>query len=75
MPIYEFRCEICGTKFEELVKVGTESIPCPVCGNKKTNRLISCCAFSVGGKTVTTSSSTSCTSCSGGSCVSCGVGK
>ena len=31
MPIYEFECESCGERFEELVAAG-EDVRCPVCG-------------------------------------------
>jgi putative FmdB family regulatory protein len=36
MPIYEYRCEDCGTKFEKLVR-RTSDVPeigCPSCGEK-----------------------------------------
>ena len=40
MPIYEFECEGCGARFEELV--GTEAAaPCPTCGSERTRRLYS----------------------------------
>jgi putative FmdB family regulatory protein len=34
MPIYEYRCESCGTKFEKLVRRTTdaEGLGCPSCG-------------------------------------------
>jgi putative FmdB family regulatory protein len=41
MPIYEFECEECGVRFEELVAVGATEIPCPKCGSGQTRRLIS----------------------------------
>jgi len=36
MPIYEYRCEDCGTKFEKLVRRmnGTAEVECPSCGQK-----------------------------------------
>ncbi len=36
MPIYEYRCEDCGSKFEKLVRRAAESadIECPSCGQK-----------------------------------------
>ena len=36
MPIYEYKCEDCGTKFEKLVRRSTETseIECPSCGEK-----------------------------------------
>jgi putative FmdB family regulatory protein len=45
VPIYEFRCESCGHRFEELVgsHVGTDesSVRCPKCGAERVERLIS----------------------------------
>lgn len=36
MPIYEYRCEDCGTKFEKLVRRASErsDVDCPSCGQK-----------------------------------------
>lgn len=31
MPIYEFQCEACGARFEDLVPAGTESVVCQEC--------------------------------------------
>jgi putative FmdB family regulatory protein len=41
MPIYEFRCEECGARFERLVGAGTEAVPCPDCGSTGTVRVYS----------------------------------
>ncbi len=41
MPIYEFECEECGARFEELVAAGAAPVPCPECGSERTRRLIS----------------------------------
>jgi putative FmdB family regulatory protein len=40
MPIYEFECESCGTRFEELVAAGAE-VACRACGSGRTRRLFS----------------------------------
>lgn len=34
MPIYEYKCESCGAKFEKLVRrsAESESLACPSCG-------------------------------------------
>ena len=37
MPIYEFECSKCGTRFEELVKAG-ETAPCPQCKSPEVTR-------------------------------------
>jgi len=41
MPIYEFECEECGVRFEELVAAGAEAFPCVECGSSHTHRLMS----------------------------------
>ena len=70
MPIYEFRCCNCCEEFETLVFNSNEKITCPKCDGDKVERLMSGFAHkSEGGKMV--SSSSGCSSCSGGSCASC----
>ncbi|HJZ99484.1 MAG TPA: zinc ribbon domain-containing protein [Candidatus Solibacter sp.] len=36
MPIFEYRCQDCGTKFEKLVRRSTEvaGLECPSCGKQ-----------------------------------------
>lgn len=36
MPIYEYKCDDCGTKFEKLMRrsEGTADLACPSCGQK-----------------------------------------
>jgi putative FmdB family regulatory protein len=41
MPVYEFECEECGERFEELTPSETLSLACPACGSKQTRRLLS----------------------------------
>ena len=41
MPIYEFECEECGARFEELLAAGVEVAPCADCGSTRTKRLMS----------------------------------
>lgn len=41
MPIYEFECEGCGARFEELVAAGDVAVACPQCGADRTRRLLS----------------------------------
>jgi putative FmdB family regulatory protein len=41
MPVYEFECEECGERFEELTAAGTERLDCPACGSRRTRRLLS----------------------------------
>ena len=37
MPIYEYKCQDCGAKFEKLVRNGA-SVECPSCGQKHLNQ-------------------------------------
>jgi putative FmdB family regulatory protein len=43
MPIYEYRCEDCETKFEKLVRRSTDvaEIECPSCGQKHLRQVLS----------------------------------
>lgn len=41
MPVYEFECEECGTRFDELVAADASSPPCPACASLKVRRLLS----------------------------------
>lgn len=40
MPIYEFECEECGARFEELVAAAA-AVACPRCGAERPRRLYS----------------------------------
>jgi putative FmdB family regulatory protein len=67
MPIYEYSCPACDTKFDRLVKLmsSTEPVVCPKCGSKKTKRALS--VFAVGAE-----SSKSSESAGPGMCGRCG---
>ena len=76
MPMYEFQCKKCGESFEELAST-TETVPCPHCGSRETERLMSacCCMSGDGGSGAGSSahsSSCGCSGCSGGHCSTCG---
>jgi putative FmdB family regulatory protein len=81
MPIYEYTCNRCDSKFEMMrpFSQSTSSADCPTC-RKPANRIMSTFAsFSVGeGGSVApvagTSGGCSCGSCGGGSCSTCGAG-
>ena len=45
MPIYEYRCQKCGYKFEKLV-FNKEKIKCPRCGSENPKKLFSSFAVS-----------------------------
>lgn len=65
MPIFEYQCSDCDTKFEELVFSSNNSVQCPSCKSEKVDKLISSFSASVSG-----SSATACGKPSG----SCGSG-
>jgi len=71
MPIYEYYCQDCNTKFELIRDIAKANDPakCQKCGSKNTKRLIS--KFYSQGSSENSSSS-GCSSCSGGNCSSCG---
>ncbi len=69
MPIFEYRCKACDTKFEKLVR-GNERVTCPRCGKGKPDKLFS--VFGVkSGEKFTPSSGSACGSCSASSCEGC----
>jgi len=41
MPVYEFECEECANRFEELTSSDTRSLACPECASERTRRLLS----------------------------------
>ncbi|MBM3189946.1 MAG: zinc ribbon domain-containing protein [Chloroflexi bacterium] len=76
MPIYEYRCAGCETKFDLLRSFSQADAParCPVCGGDDTKRAISLFAsFSKGsdGSTRPVGGS-ECAGCASGHCGSCG---
>lgn len=68
MPIHEYTCKACETKFEKLHRTfAEEKVKCPECGSTKTTRELS--SFAV----QTPAPATSCPmaqsgACSGGNC-------
>ncbi|OGV58574.1 MAG: hypothetical protein A2X49_00535 [Lentisphaerae bacterium GWF2_52_8] len=71
MPIYEFECLSCGREFDELVRNAGQAVECCKCSSKKIRKKMSVFGFSGGGRTKTSDSGHSCSSCSGGNCGSC----
>jgi putative FmdB family regulatory protein len=83
MPMHDFQCRSCQCEFEELV-LKDEAVKCPTCGSADTNKLMSCCRFSMGGDNgvskaaqwraqhgAAPSAKSGCAGCSGGSCSTC----
>ena len=71
MPLYEFKCQACGRRFEALVHIGRENdVCCLGCGGRDVRKLVS--AFGIGGgaSRIKTSGS-GCATCSSSSCSTC----
>ena len=68
MPIYEYRCRHCSTRFEKLLRRTGEEIACPSCEGHGVDRLIS--AFAVLSATPTRTPMEACAagSCGSGAC-------
>ncbi len=52
MPLYEYRCATCGSRFEVLRRVGqgSEGLACPECGRAEVEKEFSTFAGSVAGR-------------------------
>lgn len=74
MPIYEYQCQKCQTKFEALrpMKDADEEINCKNCQSTDTKRALSLCYSASDGRSGGSSHGGGCGGCSGGSCGNCG---
>jgi len=74
MPIYEYACLDCGTRFDALrsMKDADTPIACNQCKSEHTSRLLSVFFAQSGGKAVAGVNNGGCASCAGGSCATCG---
>jgi putative FmdB family regulatory protein len=75
MPLYEFDCDACGKKFEELIRSTTERRrpKCPHCKSPNVRKRFS--TFAMSGITPGKGRSNGgggCASCHSGSCATCG---
>jgi len=74
MPIYEYVCQDCHTRFELMRPMRDADTPvnCRQCDSSNTSRLLSVFYASSGGRTVAGGGGGGCAGCAGGSCSSCG---
>jgi len=71
MPIYDYRCDACGTTYDVFHKVRevVEDVVCPSCSSTKHTRLISAPSIRMATGTTKTASETPAPSCCvGGAC-------
>jgi len=68
MPIFEYKCDSCGTKFEKLVRRSDDrgSLSCPECGEQHLSQQMSTFAARANGAPAASSSEMP--SCPGGMC-------
>ena len=66
MPIFEYRCESCESKFEKLVRRADDHVECPSCGKSKLEVQYSTFAAQTNGSPK--SAGDSMPSCPGGMC-------
>ncbi|MBU4534007.1 MAG: zinc ribbon domain-containing protein [Eubacteriales bacterium] len=78
MPIYEFRCDKCGHRFEKLCPMGEtgENVKCPECDQVYPRKLVSGFAApgaprADGGDGADGGGGASCSGCSASSCAGC----
>jgi putative FmdB family regulatory protein len=70
MPIYEYVCEGCGSRFEKYVRAPGEAVSCPECQGAHVEKQLSTFAFT--GTGGAGSAGSSCGSCRpSGSCAGC----
>ena len=62
MPLYEYRCRDCGSRFERFVN-GKARVACPECESKRVDRLLSVFAVSNGGSRSVSEPAGACGSC------------
>jgi len=76
MPIYEYVCYDCDSKFEKLrpVSQSNEGAPCPQCLKEAERVLSTFACFSTNESGIPASvGGNSCTSCASGSCATCAM--
>jgi putative FmdB family regulatory protein len=60
MPLYEYRCQACGDTFETIRGINDKDadVACPICGEKKAEKLMSaCCCVTKGDSSPASASS------------------
>jgi putative FmdB family regulatory protein len=65
MPIYEFRCLNCGSQFEKIVPLNTESASCEKCQGTNVEKLLSTFAVQTNQYSPCGASANACQSCCG----------
>jgi putative FmdB family regulatory protein len=70
MPLYEFECDACGRRFEELIRMNERRRPkCPKCKGANVHKRFS--TFAMSGAAASGGNGGGCASCGGGNCATC----
>ena len=76
MPIYDFQCNQCNTKFDEYFRSASErkKLFCPSCQSEQVKKIFSVFGMTAkgGGDVTADSGSGGCGSCTASSCTGCG---
>ena len=73
MPIYEYLCQDCGSRFELLrsIKEADNPILCKSCKSEHTQRAVSVFFAQSGSQIIAGGNTSGCAGCTSGSCSSC----
>lgn len=66
MPIYEYRCDACGTDFERYLATAATAVACPTCSSGDVKRKLSVVRFKNDGAVATATMPTGGGCCGGG---------
>ncbi|OGC92518.1 MAG: hypothetical protein A2W25_07425 [candidate division Zixibacteria bacterium RBG_16_53_22] len=71
MPIFEYRCKICGNEFEVLIRSSESKVSCPDCAAENVTKKFSTFGFISGNSTVVASGAKTCGGCASHNCGGC----
>ena len=75
MPIYEYACNGCGSRFEKLVRRFAEQVSCPSCASEAVDKQLSVFAVGAGASSASAPAACDAPACGAGACGSgaCGL--
>jgi putative FmdB family regulatory protein len=75
MPIYEYACNGCGSRFEKLVRRFAEEVSCPACASQAVDKQLSVFAVGASGSSAKAPAACEAPACGAGACGSgaCGL--
>lgn len=75
MPLYEYKCNQCGSQFDLLVGVGNRKavLKCPQCGSKDLKKEFSVFGTKISTEPQSPTAASGCSSCTASSCQGCSI--